>query len=102
MFPAISAVENGYEVQAVLDACGSPFEIGEEVARRRMEQAPTTKVTVRSSETKDVLGAIHEQIAQEAVARLRQVRPSIVIRPEIVSALSCFHSAQPEDLIAHV
>jgi nicotinamidase-related amidase len=39
VFPAISAVEDGYEVQAVLDACGSPFEIGEEVARRRMERA---------------------------------------------------------------
>jgi nicotinamidase-related amidase len=39
VFPAISAVEDGYEVQAVLDACGSPFEIGEEVARRHMERA---------------------------------------------------------------
>jgi nicotinamidase-related amidase len=39
VFPAISAVEEGYEVQAVLDACGSPFEIGEDVARRRMERA---------------------------------------------------------------
>lgn len=39
VFPAISAVEEGYEVQAVLDASGSPFEIGEEVARRRMERA---------------------------------------------------------------
>ena len=39
VFPAISAVEDGYEVQAVIDACGSPFEIGEEVARRRMERA---------------------------------------------------------------
>lgn len=39
VFPAISAVEDGYEVQAVLDASGSPFEIGEDVARRRMERA---------------------------------------------------------------
>jgi len=39
VFPAISAVEDGYEVQAVLDASGSPFEIGENVARRRMERA---------------------------------------------------------------
>ena len=38
----------------------------------------------------------------EALARLRQVRPSIVIRPEILSAFSLFHSAQPEHLIAHV
>jgi hypothetical protein len=39
VFPAISAVEDGYEVQAVLDASGSPFEIGETVARRRMDRA---------------------------------------------------------------
>ena len=39
VFPAISAVEEGLEVQAVLDASGSPFAIGEETARRRMERA---------------------------------------------------------------
>ncbi|MBV8613028.1 MAG: isochorismatase family protein, partial [Acetobacteraceae bacterium] len=39
VFPAISAVAEGFEVQAVLDASGSPFEIGEETARRRMERA---------------------------------------------------------------
>jgi nicotinamidase-related amidase len=39
VFPSISAVEVGYEVQAVLDASGSSFAIGEETARRRMERA---------------------------------------------------------------
>ncbi len=39
VFPAISAVEEGFEVQAVLDASGSPFDIGEDTARRRMERA---------------------------------------------------------------
>ena len=37
--PAISACEAGYQVQAVLDATGSPYEISEEMARRRMERA---------------------------------------------------------------
>jgi len=46
------------------------------------------------------IGQVHG--VEEAVARLRQVRPSIVIRPEIVSALSRFHSAEPQGLIAHV
>ena len=45
-------------------------------------------------------GQVHG--VEEAVARLRQVRPSIVIRPEILSALSRFHAAQSEGLIAHV
>jgi nicotinamidase-related amidase len=39
VFPAISAVEAGYEVLAVMDACGTDTEIGEEMARRRMERA---------------------------------------------------------------
>ena len=45
-------------------------------------------------------GQVHG--VEEAVARLRQVRPSIVIRPEILSVLSRFHGAQSEGLIAHV
>ena len=39
VFPAISAVEEGYHVQAILDASGSPFELSEEMVRRRMENA---------------------------------------------------------------
>jgi nicotinamidase-related amidase len=38
VFPAISALQEGYQVQAVLDASGSPFELSEEMARRRMER----------------------------------------------------------------
>ena len=39
VFPSISAVEDGFEVQAVMDASGSPFEISEDMSRRRMERA---------------------------------------------------------------
>ena len=39
VFPAISAVRDGFQVQAVLDASGSPFEISEYTARRKMEAA---------------------------------------------------------------
>ena len=38
VYPAISAVRDGYEVQAIMDAAGSPFETSEEMARRRMQQ----------------------------------------------------------------
>jgi len=38
VFPAISAAREGYSVQAVVDASGSPFEVSEDVARRRMER----------------------------------------------------------------
>lgn len=37
VFPSIAAVAEGYGVQAVMDASGSPFELSEEVSRRRME-----------------------------------------------------------------
>lgn len=39
VYPAIAAVEEGYAVQAVLDISGSPFELSEEMARRRMAGA---------------------------------------------------------------
>jgi nicotinamidase-related amidase len=39
VFPSISAVHDGYEVQAVLDASGSSNELQEDTARRRMENA---------------------------------------------------------------
>jgi nicotinamidase-related amidase len=38
VFPAISACREGYQVQAVMDASGSPFDLSEEMSRRRMER----------------------------------------------------------------
>jgi len=37
VYAAISAVREGFNVQAVMDASGSPFDISEEMSRRRME-----------------------------------------------------------------
>lgn len=39
IFPAIDAVNEGFNVQAVLDASGSPYELSEEMSRKRMENA---------------------------------------------------------------
>jgi nicotinamidase-related amidase len=39
IFPALSAVAEGFEVQAVLDVSGSPYEFSEFAARQRMERA---------------------------------------------------------------
>lgn len=39
VYPSINAVEEGYHVQAVMDASGSPFELSEDMSRRRMENA---------------------------------------------------------------
>ncbi len=39
VFPAIAAVQAGYQVQTVMDASGSPSDLAEEMSRRRMEKA---------------------------------------------------------------
>lgn len=39
VFPALSAVADGYNVQAVMDASDSPYELSEEMSRRRMQDA---------------------------------------------------------------
>jgi nicotinamidase-related amidase len=41
VYPALSAIAEGYTVQAVMDASGSPSELAEDVSRRRMEKAGT-------------------------------------------------------------
>ena len=38
VYPTISACREGYQVQAVLDASGSPYKLSEEMSRRRMER----------------------------------------------------------------
>jgi nicotinamidase-related amidase len=39
IFPAIDSAKEGYGVQAVIDASGSPSDLSEEFARRRMQDA---------------------------------------------------------------
>lgn len=42
VFPAIDAATEGYRVQAVMDASGSPYALSEETARQRMAAAGVT------------------------------------------------------------
>ena len=49
VYPAISAVREGYGVQAVMDASGSPFHLSEQLAQQRMHDAGvvlTTTITL--------------------------------------------------------
>jgi nicotinamidase-related amidase len=48
IFPSMSAVRDGFEVQAVMDASGSSYEIQEDMARRRMEQAGVVLTTTNT------------------------------------------------------
>ena len=45
VYPAITADEAGYKVQVVVDACGSPTTLGDEIALRRMEKADVVLTT---------------------------------------------------------
>jgi len=49
IFPAISAVQEGFEVLAVLDASGSSFDVQEELARRRMATAGVMLTTTSTA-----------------------------------------------------
>ena len=39
IFPSIDAVHEGFNVQAVMDASGSPFDLSDDLSRKRMENA---------------------------------------------------------------
>jgi nicotinamidase-related amidase len=49
VFPAISAVQEGFDVLAVLDASGSGFDVQEELARRRMATAGVVLTTANTA-----------------------------------------------------
>jgi Isochorismatase family len=48
VFPSMSAVEAGFEVQAVMGASGSAYEIQEDMSRRRMERAGVVLTTTNT------------------------------------------------------
>src|SRR5262249_15613861 len=48
VFPTLHALEDGYEVQLVADACGTNSELSHQVAVRRMEQAGAKLTTTAS------------------------------------------------------
>ena len=48
IFPALSAARDGYQVQAVIDASGSPSDLSEELARTRMHDAGIVLTTANT------------------------------------------------------
>jgi nicotinamidase-related amidase len=49
VFPAISAVQEGFDVLALLDASGSGFDVQEDLARRRMATAGVVLTTTNTA-----------------------------------------------------
>jgi nicotinamidase-related amidase len=66
IFPSISTVEAGYEVQAVMDASSSPYQINEDISRRRMERAGVV-MTVTTTMTAELVGNWGTPEAQQII-----------------------------------
>lgn len=76
VFPAIDAVAQGYRVQAVLDASGSPFALSEAMARQRMAEA---RVTLTATNT--VIAELAGDWSTEVGQKLLQLLFTDVIPP---------------------
>jgi nicotinamidase-related amidase len=77
IYPAINAVRDGYNVQAVLDASGSPYELSEDTSRRRMERAGvvlTATNTVIAELVQDWSTEVGEQLKE---ILFREVLPPV-------------------------
>lgn len=68
VFPAIRAVQEGYEVQVVVDACGSPTRIADETAHRRIEAAGATLTS-----TNQIIAELAQNWSTEEGNKLRKI-----------------------------
>ncbi len=81
VFPAIDAVNEDYRVQAVMDASGSPFELSEDMSRRRMEDAGVVLTA-----TNTLIAELARDWSTEEGQRLIQLLFTDVIPPIAASA----------------
>lgn len=78
IFPSMSAVRDGYEVLAVIDASGSSYEVREDMARRRMENAGvvlTTTNTMIAELVQDWSSPQGSQLVQMLAATAPMMQP---------------------------
>ncbi len=71
--PVIGAVREGYRVDAVIDASGSPTQLAEDLALRRMEQAGaslTTTIAVLSELARDWTSPAGDKLLQLVTGKL--------------------------------
>lgn len=67
--PALSALEDGFHVKVVVDACGSPNNVSEEIAWRRLEQGGVGLTT---------LNAIVSELARDWSTSQGQIAQSVL------------------------
>ncbi len=76
VFPAISALEDGYDVQVVVDGGGSPTQVADETAIRRMENAG---VTITS--TNQVMAELATNWADERGRKIQAIMYEEILAP---------------------
>jgi len=76
VFPAISAFEDGFNVQAVMDASGSPFELSESLSQQRMHDAGAVLTA-----TNTLIAELAQDWSTEAGQQLIQLLFTDVIPP---------------------
>jgi nicotinamidase-related amidase len=79
VFPSISAVQLGYNVQAILDASGSSWAIQEEVTRQRVQQAGvvlTTTNTAIAELVQDWASPAGSELIQLLIASAPMMQPA--------------------------
>lgn len=81
VYPAISAVEDGYEVQVVVDAGGSPTKAADDTALRRME---ANGVVLTS--TNQLMAELATDWAEESGGRIQGIMYQEILRTMIEGA----------------
>ena len=76
IYPSIRAVQDGFNVQAIMDASGSPFEMSEDLSRRRMEQAGVVLTT-----TNTMIAELAQDWSTETGTKLIQLLFAEVLPP---------------------
>lgn len=83
VYPAISAVREGYNVQAVMDASGSPFHLSEDLARQRMRDAGVVLTA-----TITLIAELVQDWSRPEGIKLQQLLFSEVLPPEFIEGTS--------------
>ena len=78
VYPAISATEDGYEVQCVVDAGGSPTQVADEIAAQRM-----AKHGVQLTSTNQVMAELATDWASPTGKTIQRIMYEEILKPLI-------------------
>lgn len=86
VFPSISATEDGYQVQAVIDAGGSPTQVSDNVSAQRMKDAGVT-ITVADQIIAELAGLWTKGAGPVIQKILQEEILAVTMKPEASTAV---------------